>query len=243
MNINYHQWPLIIPLILASRYVLNINVHQCPLIFSLIFCTISIKSCHNNLKLSDKKIIVWLDFCIVGSFLCFAVPSFQHRCVIVTSPFVFRSFFDRSPFGLRFPNGAWTEVERSLNGARTEVERSSNGARTEVERSSNGGWTEDERRLNGARTEVERKIYHRNCWLNCDTVSVLMIFQELIKVDLGTFLLDDGLYNTLQKPSAYKDFTAECRTFSDVLLENHFVITTWESGRIWRRKKKLKLKF
>ena len=53
-----------------------------------------------------------------------------------------------------------------------------------------------------------------------------MIFQELIQVDFGTFLLDDGLYNTLQKPSAYKDFTAECRTFSDVLLENYFVITT-----------------
>ena len=34
--------------------------------------------------------------------------------------------------------------------------------------------------------------------MNCDTVSLLMIFQELIKVDFGTFLLDDGLYNTLQ---------------------------------------------
>ena len=133
MNINYHQWPLIIPLILASRFVLNINVHQCPLIFSLIFRTISIKSCHNNLKLSDKKIIVWLDFCIVGSFLCFAVPSFQHRCVIVTPPFVLRSFSDSR-----------TEVERSLNGARTEVERRLNGARTE-----------DERRLNGERLKTE----------------------------------------------------------------------------------------
>ena len=180
MNINYHQWPLIIPLILASRYVLNINVHQCPLIFSLIFCTISIKSCHNNLKLSDKKIIVWLDFCIVGSFLCFAVPSFQHRCVIVTSPFVLRSFSDsrteleRSSNGgwteverrmnggwtelERRTNGAWTELERSLNGAWTELERSPNGGWTEVERSSNGGWTEVERRLNGARTEVERRL-------------------------------------------------------------------------------------
>ena len=34
--------------------------------------------------------------------------------------------------------------------------------------------------------------------MNCDTVSLLMIFQEFIKVDFGTFLLDDGLYNTLQ---------------------------------------------
>ena len=175
MNINYHQWPLIIPLILASRFILNINVHQCPLIFSLIFCTISIKSCHNNSKLSDKKIIVWLDFCIVGSFLCFAVPSFQHRCVIVTSPFVLRSFSDRSPIPERSLNGARTEVERSPNGARTEVERSSNGARTELERRMNGERTELERRLNGERTEVERrtirKICHRNCWADCDTVS------------------------------------------------------------------------
>ena len=66
-----------------------------------------------------------------------------------------------------------------------------NGARTELERRMNGGSTEDERR-------TIRKLYRRNCWLNCDTVSLLMIFQEFIKVDFGTFLLDDGLYNTLQ---------------------------------------------
>ena len=36
LNINYHQCPLIYPLILASRFCLNINVHECPLIISLI---------------------------------------------------------------------------------------------------------------------------------------------------------------------------------------------------------------
>ena len=95
----------------------------------------------------------------------------------------------------------------------------------------NGERTENERRTNGERTENERRTiretYRRICWLDCDIVSLLMIFQELIKVDFETFLLGDGLYNnTLQKPSAYKDFTAECRTFSDVLLENNFVVIT-----------------
>ena len=51
----------------------------------------------------------------------------------------------------------------------------------------NGERTEDERRMNGERTEDERRtireIYRRICWLDCDTVSLLMIFQELIKVD------------------------------------------------------------
>ena len=103
------------------------------------------------------------------SCLCFAVPSFQHRCVVVTSLFVLRSFSDSR-----------TENERRMNGERTENERRTNGERTENER------------------RTIRKLYHRNCWLNCDTVSLLMIFQELIKVDFGTFLLDDGLYNTLQ---------------------------------------------
>ena len=45
---------------------------------------------------------------------------------------------------------------------------------------------------------MNEERYYRNCWADCDAVSLLMIFQELIKVDLGTFLLDDGLYNTLQ---------------------------------------------
>ena len=95
-----------------------------------------------------------------------------------------------------------------------------NGARTEDERESIENRTKDERR-------TIRKIYRRNCWADCEAVSLLMIFQELIKVDFETFLLGDGLYNnTLQKPSAYKDFTAECRTFSDVLLENKFVVIT-----------------
>ena len=36
LNINLHQCPLIVPLILASRFVLNINAHQCPLIIPYI---------------------------------------------------------------------------------------------------------------------------------------------------------------------------------------------------------------
>ena len=36
LNINYHQCPLIYPLILASRFYLNMNVHECPLIVPLI---------------------------------------------------------------------------------------------------------------------------------------------------------------------------------------------------------------
>ena len=51
--------------------------------------------------------------------------------------------------------------------------------------------TKDERRMNEER-------YYRNCWADCDAVSLLMIFQELIKFDFGTFFLDDDLYNTLQ---------------------------------------------
>ena len=124
--------------------------------------------------------------------------SIHLRLASDDSPFVLRSFFD---------------------------------SRTELERRLNGESTEDERRTNGERTENERRTiretYRRICWLDCDIVSLLMIFQELIKVDFETFLLGDGLYNnTLQKPSAYKDFTAECRTFSDVLLENNFVVIT-----------------
>ena len=58
-----------------------------------------------------------------------------------------------------------------------------NGARTENERRTNGGRTEDERRMNGERTENERRtireIYHRKYWADCDTFSLLMIFQEV----------------------------------------------------------------
>ena len=74
------------------------------------------------------------------------------------SPFVLRSIFNQSSINLRFPNGARTELERSLNGARTENERSPNGARTELERSLNGARTELERSSNGARTELERSL-------------------------------------------------------------------------------------
>ena len=144
-------------ILLPIHYVICIFINKQVDIYSLA-----------KLQLSDKKIIVWLDFCIVGSFLCFAVPSFQHRCVIVTSPFVLRSFSDRSPIPERSSNGGWTEPERSLNGGWTEVERSANGAWTELERRLNGARTElerrlnrerteDERRANGARTEVERR--------------------------------------------------------------------------------------
>ena len=60
---------------------------------------------------------------ILGVFL-FRLPfpwfpirvSIHLRLASDDSPFVFRSFFDRSPFGLRFPNGDRTESERRLNG-------------------------------------------------------------------------------------------------------------------------------
>ena len=94
----------------------------------------------------------------------------------------------------------------------------------------NGERTENKRRTNGERTENERRtireIYHRKYWADCDTFSLLMIFQKLIIVNFETFLLDNSLYKKLQKPSAYKDFTAECRTFSDVLFENYFITIT-----------------
>ena len=81
----------------------------------------------------------WGLWGILGVFL-FGLPfpwlpirvSIHLRFASDDSPFVFRSFFDCSPFVLRFPNGD-----------RTESERSSNGAWTEPERRSNGGWTEE----------------------------------------------------------------------------------------------------
>ena len=45
---------------------------------------------------------------------------------------------------------------------------------------------------------MNEERYHRNCWADCDVVLLLMIFQELIKFDFGTFFLDDDFYNTLQ---------------------------------------------
>ena len=81
--------------------------------------------------------------------------------------------------------------------------------------------------MNGERTENERRtireIYHRKYWADCDTFSLLMIFQKLIIVNFETFLLDNSLYKKPQKTSAYKDFTAECRTFSDVFFENYLI--------------------
>ena len=111
-----------------------------------------------------------------------------------------------------------------MNENRTRAEREPNENRTRTEREPNESRTRAERRTNG-----ERKIYRRNCWLDCDTVSMLMISMGLIKVDFGMFLLDDDLHNTRQEPSAYKYFTAECRTLSDVLFENHFVAYTHNS--------------
>ena len=65
----------------------------------------------------------WGLWGILGVFL-FGLPfpwfpvrvSIHLRLASDDSPFVFRSFFDRSPFVLRFPNGGSTELERSLNG-------------------------------------------------------------------------------------------------------------------------------
>ena len=74
-----------------------------------------------------------------------------------------------------------------MNEGWTRIDREPIENRTRNERETNEGWT-----------ELERKIYRRNCWADCEAVSLLMIFQELIKVDFGTFLLDDDLYNTLQ---------------------------------------------
>ena len=119
---------------------------------------------------------------------------------------ILRSFFDQSSIPERRMNGEWTENERRMNGGWTELERRLNGGWTEDERRMNGGWTEDERRMNENRSKTDRelerrtirKIYRRNCWADCEVVSLLMIFQKLIKVDFGTFLLDDNLYNTLQ---------------------------------------------
>ena len=78
-------------------------------------------------------------------------------------------------------------------------------SRTEIERRINGGWTENERNSNGTRTELERssmrKIYHRNCWADCNTVSLLIFFQKLIKIDFGTYPIDN------KKP------TKSCSTF------------------------------
>ena len=59
-----------------------------------------------------------------------------------------------------------------------------NENRLRIEREPNENRTRTERRM-------IRKIYRQNCWLDCDTVSMLMISLGLIKVDFGTFLFDD----------------------------------------------------
>ena len=114
------------------------------------------------------------------------------------SPFVLRSIFDSR-----------TENERRMNGEWTELERRMNGGWTRIDRKPNERWTKDERR-------TIRKIYRRNCWADCEAVSLLMIFQELIKVDFGTFLLDDNLYNTLQSIRQIKTLlpnAEHCQTY------------------------------
>ena len=89
-----------------------------------------------------------------------------------------------------------------MNENRSRTDRRTIENRTRTDRRTIENRTRTEREPNEERSRTERrpirKIYRRNCWLNCDTVSLLMIFQEFIKVDFGTFLLDDGLYNTLQ---------------------------------------------
>ena len=51
--------------------------------------------------------------------------------------------------------------------------------------------------MNEERSKDERRTILSDCWADCDAVSLLMVFQELIKFDFGTFFLDDDLYNTL----------------------------------------------
>ena len=126
-----------------------------------------------------QKIITRSGSHIVGFLLVFRYPFVStpmcSRYISLCFSFILRSFSVRSSIG-----------KRSANGERTENERRTNGERTENERRLNGGSTEDERRTNGERTENDAEIYHRNCWADCNTVSLLIIFQELIKVDFGT---------------------------------------------------------
>ena len=104
---------------------------------------------------------------------------------------ILRSFFDQSSIPERRMNGGWTKDERESIENRTRTDREPNENRTRTEREPNEERSRTERR-------TIRKIYCRNYWADCEVVSLLMIFQKLIKVDFGTFLLDDNLYNTLQ---------------------------------------------
>ena len=144
----------------------------------------------------------WFPFCASLSLRFNTdVQSIHLRFASDDSSIVLRSFLDSRTELERRLNGDWTELERSSNGGSTEDERRTNGERTEDQRRMNGERTENERRTNGERTENDAEIYHRNYWADCNTVSLLIIFQELIKVDFGTYP------HRQQKP------TKSCSTF------------------------------
>ena len=105
----------------------------------------------------------------------------------------------------------------------------------------NGERTENERRTNGERTENDTGNIPLELLGRLRYVFIVDDFQKLIIVNFETFLLDNSLYKKLQKPSAYKDFTAEYRTFSDVLFENYLIAITLESGKSDAKKIKTKL--
>ena len=86
--------------------------------------------------------------------------SFPYRSPIVLLSFSYRSPIVLLSFSYRFPI---VLLLFSYWGS---------GNNTETIRNR----TKDERRMNEER-------YCRNCWADCDKVSLLMIFQELIKVD------------------------------------------------------------
>ena len=119
----------------------------------------------------------WFPFCASLSLRFNTdVQSIHLRFASDDSSIVLRSFLDSR-----------TELERSSNGGLTEDERRTNEERTENERRTNGERTKNERRTNEERTKNDAEIYRRNCWAHCNTVSLLIIFQELIKVDFGTY--------------------------------------------------------
>ena len=80
----------------------------------------------------------WGLWGILGVFL-FGLPfpwfpirvSIHLRLASDDSPIFLRSFFDRSPFVLRLPNGDRTENERRMNENRSKNDREPNGERTE----------------------------------------------------------------------------------------------------------------
>ena len=95
--------------------------------------------------------------------------------------------------------------------------------------------------MNGERTENDTGNIPLELLGRLRYVFIVDDFQKLIIVNFETFLLDNSLYKKLQKPSAYKDFTAEYRTFSDVLFENYLIAITLESGKSDAKKIKTKL--